>query len=243
MKNAFFVLLAMISIALPISGYSQLALSTENNSSPFAVSQFEGEPVSDTTLLQANLPVHNVSTAVFPKEVSSKELYSAYNLFKDKKMTEVAVLMSEYGFKKELMKTMKIAPKGTIDSLVLVRRDDSEIVFSMVDLGYLKSVNARMIIDVGDAIPYVSAFGALLEEDGYRLCPDRSIPALFSEFQRVDEYWIVDKRWQRWTYTKFTSLYNFVLSRYGKNKLAVYFQETVPEQWVNRHDVPLEKRY
>ncbi|MEQ6120152.1 hypothetical protein [Reichenbachiella sp. MALMAid0571] len=167
------------------------------------------------------------STFVQAANPTSNLLYTAYKNFTQKKMDEVVSQLTQNGFKKQVFKSIELEPQGSVDSLIFNNTDSVKIIFTMVDLGYLKSVKAFVRLKVDSPEQVLQEFEQLLVNDGLALKNDSHIPNIFTEFQSIGEYWIVDSRWKNKTYTKFESLYHFIMTSYD-GYFVLRFSEIVP---------------
>lgn len=83
-------------------------------------------------------------------------------------------------------------------------------------------------------------FKDLFEKEGLTLTSIQCAKGFCYVFQENDEFWIVDKRFREWTYTKLQSLYRHTIFAHG-DFLMVNLTETIPDEWVPRDKVPQDK--
>jgi len=150
--------------------------------------------------------------------------------------------MEELVFKLDRTFKKRIKPNGQSESLIFKINEKAIAIFHTVDLIYLKNVDVTITIKTDQNIKLLVEFKDLLEKEGLKIKPTQCVKGFCYRFEENDEFWIVDKRWRKWTYTKWQSLYKHFISAHG-DFLMVSLTETIPEKWVPRDKVPRDKVY
>jgi len=192
-----------------------------------------------SSLVYSQYPSENIKGNVDPRPV---DLYKAFKLYKKGDNGQTINVMEELGFNLDRTFKRRIEPSGQADSLIFKIDEKAIAIFHTVDLIYLKNVDVTITFKTDQNIKLLVEFKDLLEKEGLKIKPIQCDKGFCYRFEENDEFWIVDKRWKEWTYTKWQSLYRYFILAH-EDFLMVSLTETIPKEWVPRDKVPRDKVY
>ena len=156
------------------------------------------------------------------------DFYNAFNAYKAGNNKEAIASMVSMGFVLDRSVQTKLKPNGTIDSLIFSINESTKAVFQTLNLDYLKNVDVTFRVKSKDGARFVNELTSLLKNDGLRIDPDMFLEGCFSIFEDKGSYTIVDSRWDEWTTSQVSSLYNHSISNY-KTFFVAKLTEVVPQ--------------
>lgn len=167
-------------------------------------------------------------------ETSAGLINEAYQSFLAGDHDNVIEIMSQLGLAVMNKKSIELVPSGVLDSLVF-ERDGAKAFFTSTDIGYIKNVKVIIQIKSTDPGSILNEVKSKFDAAGYKANADFSVQNICAVFEERGNHWVVDKRYKRWTYTNFETLYDHLMTIYD-NELILSLSETVPDSWIDNDE-------